>query len=255
MSTAALPGVTLTGNEALDNEKLAEQAALKALEEYRKAHPETRTTDDQPPTKPIKVKIGDREHEFADETALSTAVSQTLAAYEAKLAELGQKTAPPPKKEPKDEFSTEEFAKLVEKNPLEGINYALKYSPVAKELEELRNFRNQQTQQTAAYQFREIARDFTPEPQNLTALQQAVQNLGLNSADPRHLAAAWSFAKTANMVPAAQGNLQTRPPAPVAPPMIGRSSYEQVPDWAKQAESLDENALEALINKISRGGA
>ena len=254
MSTAALPGVTLTGNEALDNEKLAENAALKALEEYRKTHPETRTSEEQPTAKPIKVKIGNTEHEFVDEGALSTALAQTLSAYEAKLAELGQRPAPAPKKEPKDEFLMEEFAKLVEKNPLEGIEYAFGHSRFNKELEELRNFRNQQTQQTAAYQFREIARDFTPEPQNLTALQQAVSNLGLNPADPRHLKAAWSFAKESGAVPAAQGNMQYKPAPPTAPPMLGRSSNDPVPNWALQAENLDEASLEALINKIQRGG-
>lgn len=253
-----MSNIQLTGDESLDQAKFAEAAALKAIEEFRKQNPDLlpKTSDDNlAAPKPIKVTVGGKEVEFKDEGELSTALSQTLAGYQAKLAELEQKTAPkPPKKTSDDGFSTERFAELVEKNPLDGINYALKYSPMTQELEQLRAWRDQQTQKTAAYEFREISNDFTPEPQNVQALQNAVQTLGLNTANPGHLAAAWAFAKSQGHVkPVEKTVAAPRNPA-IAPPMLGRSGQEEVPNWAREAESLDVDALEKLIGKLAAGG-
>lgn len=251
--------IHLTGEESVDQAKFAEAAALKALEEFKKANPDLLPKGEEDAggqPKPIKVAINGKDVEFKDEMELSTAITQTLAQYQAKLAELEQKTAPkPPKKTDTETFSTEEFAKLVEKNPLDGINYALKYSPVTQELEQLRAWRDQQVQKTAAYEFREISNDFTPEPQNVQALQQAVQSLGLNTANPGHLAAAWAFAKSQGFVrPSETAPRQAAKQPAIVPPALGRNSVEEVPDWAKQAEDLDEAALEKLIAKISSAG-
>ena len=234
---------------------------------------------------PLRVNVSGQEYVFNSPEELSAALSQTIEAYNRRIADLqaaaqSQKDQATTEKgsyatgdEPR--FSQERYIELLRKDPIEAQEYLDSFRFFGGRVERPSELITAalsriaaQDRVLAAYQFRDAHPEFPGGEHATEVLEQvrAENNLPFTLAG---LEAALGIAQSRGLLPTAQqyqAYLQAQyqasqapqgaqqAPRPKGPPALGRSSAEVSPDFAQMAESLTPEQIEKIFERLGQIG-
>lgn len=240
-----------------------------------------------PAGSPIRVNIGGQEYVFNSQEELSTALTRTLEAYNAKMAELAKAAEQAKQAAPQESrgsyveedrpkpFSQERYIELLRTDPIQAQEYLDSYRYFNGEVEKPSQLITaalarvaQQDRIIAAYQFRDNHPEFPGGDQAADLLEQVRRenNLPFTLAG---LEAALGIAQSRGLLPTrdqylafiqqqqaamqqaySQGGQVQQNQRPMGPPMVGRGAAEVSPDLASMAESLTPEQIEKILEKV-----
>ena len=244
------PGVQLTGDDKQDRDALLRSEVERLVKENIQKSQANLTpaeiaalapkVDETP--QPFKMSILGKEYEFPDQATAMKQVEATILDLQSKVANGNKPAAVSDEKQPEG-FDPKHFAKKLDEDVIEGLRYALPHIP------EFRNLAQDNAslrQALAVHTFRNQVPNFVPDEQNVRAINGAIQELGLNPANPNSLEAAYAYSVSRGYIkPQTQGQR----PQVVTPPVVGRGSggFDVSPDFEAMVARLDKNQLKQLI--------
>lgn len=270
MSTQfATPGQELTGNVGQDQDAQFQAALAAALKEQeiaeatRSGSGATGITEAdlqavlaklqgaQPaqPTTPSKIKLFGQEYDTPE--AAEAAIQNALAQAKQASAQPANPAAPP------QGFSEDEFKKFLDRpnGTPEALDYALRHTPLFKELEYLRAQTAALKMADTARQVKELVPGFQPKnQQEVATLTNIVSQLGMAPDNPAAWEAAIALADRRGLIKLEQPKpAPTRPATP--PPFFGAGSEAPSPqdeEILQQLWSLSPERIEQLYNSQRR---